>query len=172
MKTYAGFWQRVKAFALDYLIILGYLAAITLLFLIINRFSSGLQWLFASRIQAQVAVILLLTLPVALYFSISESSIRQATWGKQRLGLKVTDRNGNRISFWRSFARALLKFIPWEISHTLLWEIYFSQGSFSTFINYGYVLVYLLIGLNIASVVITRTKQSLYDLLSGTYVVK
>jgi len=172
MKTYAGFWQRAKAFALDYLVILGYLIALTLLFLIVNRFSNGLPRLFASRIQAQVSVFLLVTFPVTLYFAIGEASVRQATWGKQRLGLKVADRDGSRIGLWRALARAVLKFIPWELSHTLIWEIYFSQGSFSTFINYGYIMVYLLIGLNVASVVMTRTKQSLYDLLAGTYVIR
>ena len=171
MKIYTGFWQRVKAFALDYFIILVYLSAITLLFLIINRFANGSGWLFAGRIQAQVTGFLLLTLPIALYFAITESSTRQGTWGKQRLGLKVTDRNGYRIPFWKAFGRTLLKFIPWEIAHTLIWEIRFSSEADSVLITYGFVLVYVLIGLNIASLVMTKTHQALYDLLAGTYVV-
>jgi len=171
MKIYAGFWQRVKAFALDYFIIFGYLIAITLLFLTMNRFTNRFDWLFASRVLAQVTGILILTLPISLYFAINESSIRQGTWGKQRLGLKVTDRNGNRIRFWKAFARALLKFVPWEIAHTLVWEIRFPSAVDPVLITYGFVLVYVLIGLNIASLVITKTKQSLYDLVAGTYVV-
>jgi uncharacterized RDD family membrane protein YckC len=172
MKTYAGFWQRVKAFAFDYLVILGYLIALTLLFLIVNRSPSATQWLFVSQIRAQVTFILLLTLPVALYFAISESSTRQATWGKQRLGLMVTDKNGNRIRFWRAFARALLKLIPWEIAHTLIWEIRFQSGIDPVLINYGFASVYVLVGLNAASLIITKTHQTLYDFLARTYVVK
>ena len=172
MKTYAGFWQRVKAFAFDYLIILGFLVVITLLFLIINRFSSGFQWLFASRIQAQVIGILLLTLPVTLYFAISESSNRQATWGKRRMGLRVADDNGERISFLRSFSRTLLKFVPWELSHTLIWNISFAPEASSTMINYGFGLVYVLIGLNIASMLMTKKHQTIYDLIAKTFVVK
>jgi uncharacterized RDD family membrane protein YckC len=171
MKTYAGFWQRVKAFAFDYLIILGYLVVITLLFLIINRFSSGFQWLFASRIQAQVIGLLLLTLPVTLYFAISESSNRQATWGKQRMGLRVADDNGERISFLRPFSRTLLKFVPWELSHTLVWNISFATDVSSTIVNYGFGLIYVLIGLNIASLVMKKKRQTLYDLIAKTYVV-
>ena len=172
MKSYAGFWQRVKAFAFDYLIITFYLVCITGLFAFVNSATEIVQNLFADRIRAQAFAFLIVTLPVTLYFVVGESSVRQATWGKRRVGLSVEDRNGKRIGFWRAFSRTLLKFIPWELSHTLLWNINFSQGTSSTFINYGFVLVYLLIGLYIASVVMTRTKQALYDLIAGTYVVR
>jgi uncharacterized RDD family membrane protein YckC len=170
--TFAGLWLRTKAFALDYIVILGYLLALTLLFLILNRLSNAFQELFRQRVQAQFVAFLLVTLPVTLYFAISESSVRQATWGKRRSGLRVTDHNGNRIHFPRALARTLLKFIPWELSHTLIWQMYFSPGVNSVFINYGFVLVYVLIGLNIASLVMTKTHRTLYDFLAGTYVVK
>lgn len=172
MKSYVGFWQRLKAFALDYIVILGYLIAITFLILILDRSSDSIQGLFVDRFQAQFVAFLLVTFPVGLYFAISESSARQATWGKRRLGLKVTDYNGNRIRFLRAFARTLFKFIPWEISHTLIWEIYFSPAVNSVLINYGFVLVYVLIGSNVASLVMTKTHQALYDFLAGTYVVQ
>lgn len=171
MKTYAGFWQRVAAFALDYIILLGYLLGLILLSLVFNMLLGVHQWLFAERIRAQFVAFLLVTLPITLYFARAESSPRQATWGKQRLKSKVTDSEGNRIGFWRAFGRTALKFIPWEISHTLIWQIYFSEGTNPVWINYGFALVYLLIGLNIVSLVVTKTNQSLYDLITGTYVV-
>jgi uncharacterized RDD family membrane protein YckC len=169
--TYAGFWKRVGAFALDYIIILGYLLAVVFLSLLVNSLFSANQWLFADRIRAQFVAFLIVTLPVTLYFAISESSARQATWGKQRLKLKVVDRDENRIGFWRSLGRTLLKFVPWELSHTLIWQIYFSPQTESVWINYGFALVYLLIGLNLLSLVLTKTKQALYDLLTHTYVI-
>jgi uncharacterized RDD family membrane protein YckC len=168
---YAGFWRRAGAFALDYLIILGYLLGITLLFALANTLFDLNQWLFDERIRAQLTGFLLLTLPVTLYFAASESSPRQATWGKQRLRLKVVDHDGKRVSFWRALGRTILKFIPWELSHTLIWAIYFSPGADFAWINYGFALVYLLIGLNILSLVITKTNQTLYDLLTHTYVI-
>lgn len=171
MKTYAGFWQRVAAFALDYIIILGYLLGITLLSLLRNSLFDINQWLFAERVRAQLVAFLMVTLPVTLYFAVSEASPRRATWGKQRLKLMVVDGEGNQITFWRAFGRTLLKFIPWEISHTLIWQIYFSGGPAPAWINYGFALVYLLIGLNMISLVVTKTNQSLYDLMTGTYVV-
>lgn len=164
---YAGFWKRLQAFLWDYLLIAAYLFIVTMIFLLIP---SG-ERLFTHRISAQASAFLIVTLPVTLYFAIGESSVRQATWGKQRTGLKVADRNGDRIGLWRALARTVLKFVPWELSHTLIWEINFSGGSFSSVTGYGFALVYALIGLNIASIFISGTRQSLYDLLSGTFVI-
>lgn len=172
MKSYAGFWQRAGAFALDYVIILLYLATITLLGLLVNPLSSLNQWLFAERGRAQLTGFLLLTLPISLYFAWGESSTRQATWGKRKLALKVTDTNGERISLWRSLARTALKFVPWELSHTLIWDIAFSPQSSSNLVNYGFVLVYVLIGVNLASLIMTKRHQTIYDLLAKTYVMK
>lgn len=168
MKLYAGFWQRTKAFTFDYMLILGYLIASTLLFLSLNALFDLSQWLLADRVWAQVSGFLLVTLPVTLYFAFGESSAKQGTWGKQRAGLQVESRNGNRIGLWRALVRTLLKFIPWELSHTLIWEINFSGGSFSAGIGYGFAVVYILIGLNIASLLITKTNQAVYDLIAGT----
>lgn len=171
MKSYASLWQRVAAFALDYILLLGYLIGLVFLSLLANQLFDAYPWLFADRVRAQFVAFLLVTLPVTLYFAISESSVRQATWGKQRLRLKVADQHGNRISFGKSLGRTLLKFIPWELSHTLIWQIYFSPQTESVWINYGFALVYLLLGLNIFSLIITKTNQTLYDLLTSTYVI-
>lgn len=170
-ESYAGFWLRAKAFAFDYLIISVYLIFVVLLFLALNSIFPISSVLFDSRVSAQVSAFLIVTLPITLYYAFGESSAAQATWGKQRIGLRVADSKGNRVTFWISLTRNLLKFIPWELSHTLIWNIYFTEGSFPTYINYTFALVYLLIGLNIAILVMTKTKQSLYDLLAGTVVV-
>lgn len=172
MKIYAGFWQRVNAFMFDYLFILLYITLATIILLLIALLFRIDQWLFDNRTTAQVFSFFMITFPVMLYFGLTESSAKQATRGKHRHGLRVVGRDGNRIGPWRAFARTVFKLIPWEISHTLIWNIRFSQGSFSTITTYGFVLVYLLVGLNLASVLLTKTKQSLYDLLAGTYVVQ
>lgn len=171
MNTYASFWKRVGAFALDYLLILGYLLGVIILSLLANSVFGASQWLFADRIRAQLVAFFIVTLPVTLYFAISESSQSKATWGKRRLKLQVADQDGARIGFWRSLARTLLKFIPWELSHTLIWQLYFSRQTEMVWINYGFGLVYVLIGLNIVSLMRTRTNQTLYDLLTKTYVI-
>ena len=172
IKTYAGFWQRSKAFVLDYVIILFYLIAITLLLFLLNSLFQLNDWLFSTRASTQFFAFLLVTLPVTLYFAISESSKQQATWGKKQLSLQVVDAIGGRISFGRSFARTLMKFIPWELSHTLIWELSFSPQTDTVLIYYGFGLVYLLVGLNIASLLRTKKHQTIYDFIARTYVIQ
>lgn len=172
IKTYAGFWQRAKAFLFDYAGIVLYLGVITGLFAFLNLSMDVSQVFFGDRITAQRSGFLIITLPIALYFILGESSPRQGTWGKARMRLRVTNRKGGRIGFWKALARTALKFIPWELSHTLIWEIRFSTELDSALINIGFALVYILVGLNIALIIMTKTKQSLYDLFAGTYVVR
>ena len=171
VKSYAGFWQRVVAFALDYVLLFIYLAVILGIGLFARDHSTSFRSLFSNRVLEQFIAFLLVTLPITLYFAINESSPRQATWGKRRLGIRVAGSNGMQISFGRALIRTLLKFIPWELSHTLIWQIVFAPQD-SLLINGGFILVYLLVGLNIASLIITKTHQTLYDLATRTYVIK
>jgi hypothetical protein len=95
MKSYAGLLQIGGAFLLDYGIILVDLGVIPFFLLLIDSIFGVNQWLFTDRIRAQLTGFFLITLPVTLYFAFGESSLRQATWRKQRRGLKVTDHTGN-----------------------------------------------------------------------------
>ena len=171
MKTFAGFWQRVGAFALDYVLLFIYLVVILGLDLLAGALSPSFRSLFSNRVLAQLIAFLVVTLPITLYFAINESSARRATWGKQRLGLQVANADGQRLSFWRAFSRTLLKFIPWELSHTLIWQIVFYPQE-SSLLTGGFVLVYVIVGLNVASLLTTKTHQTLYDLATRTYVIK
>lgn len=168
MISFANLWQRISAFLLDYLILAVYLAGLSALFFILPNTSS----LFDSRIKAQTFGFLFVTFPITLYFAISESSKKQGTWGKTRLSLKVTDQEGNRIGFGKSLIRSTLKFIPWEISHTLLWEVTFNPDLNPIILNSMLISVYGLLGAYIASLLLTKTRQTLYDLVCGTYIIK
>ena len=169
---YVGFWKRAAAFALDYTIIVIYLALLTLMGLLLNSWLGISQSFFSDRVRAQFTGFMLVTLPVTLYFAFGESSGRQATWGKAKLGLKVTDQLGERVGFWRALTRTALKFIPWELSHTLVWTSAFSNDGFPGWVNYGFIFVYGLIGLNLAGLVFSKKHQTIYDLLTKTYVMK
>jgi uncharacterized RDD family membrane protein YckC len=46
-----------------------------------------------------------------LYFAMMESSNKMATLGKMAIGIKVTDLNGNRISFGRATGRYFAKIL-------------------------------------------------------------
>ena len=170
--AFAGPWPRIKAFALDYLLIAGYLMLVVALGVGINIANSALtQRLFANRVSGQVISFMLVTLPITLYFALLESSPRQATWGKGKIGLRVVRTDGTRLSFARSLERTALKFIPWELSHTLIWQLRFSTPALEPWINAGFVLVWLLVAAYLLSLWFSKSHQTLYDRLAGTYVV-
>jgi uncharacterized RDD family membrane protein YckC len=58
-----------------------------------------------------------------LYYTYLESGENQATWGKQALGIYVTDLQGNRISFGRAsgrfFAKIVTGLIPLGIGYIM-----------------------------------------------------
>jgi len=172
-QVYAGFWIRALAFVFDYLIIAIYLVLLTVLgFTVNSAFPNIARILFGNPFTGQATGFLLITLPVTLYFALSESSPSQATWGKKRLHLKVVNLEGTRISRARSFGRTILKFIPWELAHTCIWQISFAPENPSPLILAGFVLVWLLVGANIVSLVVSKTDQALYDRIAETYVVR
>ncbi|MBN1373490.1 MAG: RDD family protein [Anaerolineaceae bacterium] len=170
--SYAKLTARMIAFALDYIFIAGYLIFVVAIGVALNTFFPAVtNRLFSNPLSGQMTGFLILTLPVSLYFVLFESSAEQATWGKRKRGLQVTRTDGSRLSFLRAASRTLLKFIPWELAHTCIWQISFAQQEPSPIITLGFVLVWILIGANIVSLWISPTKQTLYDRLAGTHVV-
>ncbi len=170
--SYAKLTARILAFALDYIWIAAYLAFVVALGVVLNTFFPAVaNRLFSNPFSGQITGFLLITLPVSLYFVLSESSAQQATWGKRKRGLQVTRIDGSRLSFLRAGSRTLLKFIPWELAHTCIWQISFAQQERSPLITLGFVLVYVLIGANLLSLWKSPTNQTLYDRLAGTHVV-
>ncbi len=95
---YAGFWSRVAALIVDNAIVM----ILGLALLIVATFVGA-----GAVIIANLAYILI----AILYWPLMESSERQATIGKQLLGIQVTDANGARLTFVRSLLRNLAKII-------------------------------------------------------------
>ena len=103
---YAGFIRRAAAFVIDQIIVsiacglIGLAAGFfATLFLGTDR-DLGFLFSFLSSIAVYLC-----------YFAIFESSTWQATPGKKALGIKVTDLNGQRISFARATGRLAGKFL-------------------------------------------------------------
>jgi len=93
---YAGFWARVAALIVD--------NAIVTLF--------GLALVVGASFAGDAAVLVAMVvcfLVALLYWPLLECSARQATFGKQLLGIQVTDMEGGRLSFVRSLLRNLAK---------------------------------------------------------------
>jgi uncharacterized RDD family membrane protein YckC len=171
--TYAGFGVRVIAFALDYVIIAVYLFLLAAAAFALNTVSpSTLPDLFSSQFSAHLSAFILVTLPVTLYFAILQSSSWRATWGKRVMHLNVLRTDGARLSFPRALLRTALQFIPWELSHTLIWQLRFDPNSSSLWLTLGFILVWVILIANLLSLIFTDKHQTLYDLLAGTIVVK
>jgi uncharacterized RDD family membrane protein YckC len=95
--AYAGFWRRVAAYLIDYIILGIVLVPLSLAF---------------RSPEQQATVSYLLSIAIAwLYFAFMESSARQATVGKMALGIVVTDMDGNRIGFGRATGRFFAKYL-------------------------------------------------------------
>ena len=172
-RRYAGLWKRALAFALDYILIAVYLGLLVGLGLAANRAAPSLtQALFGNPLSGQLTGFSLITLPVTLYFALFEASAWQATWGERRLHLRVVGPAGERLSVARSLGRTALKFIPWELAHTCIWQITFAGPDPSPLIMIGFAVVWLLVGANIVSLWLSPTQQTLYDRLAGTHVIK
>ncbi len=89
---------RLLAFALDYLVIAAYalgLAAVTLL--AANPLRGLLTALLATPASRDAVAFVTVVLPVSLYFALQEGSARQGTWGKRKLGLRVTGLDGGPL---------------------------------------------------------------------------
>ncbi|MEX0772058.1 MAG: RDD family protein [Balneolales bacterium] len=90
--TYAGFWKRLAALIVDYLIII-------LVYVIVIIITAG----YSGEVGRQYDMFYMIF--VWLYYALLESSEVRATLGKRALNLIVTDLEGNRISFLRATGR-------------------------------------------------------------------
>lgn len=169
----AGLWVRLAAFGLDYLIIAAYLTGLVAAGVLLRLFSPWTAGaLFGHPIAGELTGFLLITLPVGLYFALSEASPRQATWGKSRMGLKVTDLEGRRLGRLRSLGRNVLKFVPWELAHACIWQISFAADPSAPIYSIGLAVVWSAVGANLFSLLASPCRQTLYDRLARTVVVR
>ncbi len=157
-KEYAGFWLRFVAVIIDSIIlqIVNFIVIIPILGALGFGFFSALEGMETGYVSDEEAVgmavafastmgaISLLTFIVqVLYYTLMQSSAKQATLGKMALGLKVTDMEGNRLDFGKSLVRELCKIIS------------------SAILMIGYIMAGF-----------TEKKQALHDIIPGTLVVK
>src|SRR5215210_7466761 len=106
--TYAGFWKRLLAWAIDFALWLALVLVLGSLFG--GGITRGHGLLMFNVMPGQVAANLALLFGW-LYCAGCESSAWQATLGKLVVGIAVTDDNGQRISFVRASCRYFSKFI-------------------------------------------------------------
>lgn len=141
--VYAPFWKRVAAAILDV-----FMMAI---FCIVESFFFGILqgiFVFANFLTLELGknisniyLFIIFIIPT-IYFSYCECTSRQATPGKQIMGLQVVNTNIQRITFRHAVIRAILRWIS-----TILYFI-------------GYV-----------PALFTQKHQTFHDLMAGTLVI-
>ena len=146
--VYAGFWKRLAAAWIDYLVIYtvmsiwGVLYAIYVVFPIMVEYDRAydyVDWNVDALIFGTV-----MWLAIAwIYFAVFEASRKQATLGTLAVGIKVTDLHGNPIGFGKASGRYFSKFIS------------------ATIIGIGYLMA-----------AFTKRKQGLHDMMAGCLVVR
>jgi len=151
---YAGFWLRFVAYFIDDIILsaIGFVISLpfigTIIFsgIAISELNEGERSkLFGVAGIVGVVLLLIITITAVgwLYYALMESSKQQATLGKMALGLKVTDREGNKVSFGRATGRYFGKILS----------------------NMIFMIGYILAGL-------TEKKQALHDMIADCLVIR
>ncbi len=115
--------RRILAFMIDWCVIALWGGA---LFAVVMLATGGEPSQASNPWVAQGIGFLAMTLPVALYFTLCESSRWQGTLGKRVLGLRVTDTDGGRLPFGCALMRNAIKFAPWEAGHIVAQQAAFS----------------------------------------------
>jgi len=135
--NYAGFWKRLTSFIIDTFItmvggfIIGFILGMVM-------FSYGI---IDNEVMEGIGSILGIIIGW-IYFSAMESSPTQGTIGKMVLGIKVTDLEGNRISFGRATGR-----------------------------HFGKIISTIILGIGYIMVAFTEKKQGLHDKMAECLVV-
>ena len=149
--TYAGFWKRFVAYIIDELI----LSAVGLaVFLFVGAlFGISLLSAFSGDPETTAAIVVAAVTMIAvtgvslmivgwLYYALMETSVNQGTLGKMAIGIKVTDLQGNRVSFGKATGR------------------YFGKIVSGMILYIGFIMAGF-----------TEKKQALHDIMAGCLVV-
>ncbi len=171
-----NFFRRIAAFALDYLLIAGYLVVLAIVssILAFGPLKDGWQVLKSSPELMDLVGFVTAILPVILYFTLLESSESGATWGKNRMGLRVVHMSGERLSRGRALMRSVVKFLPWQLGHTCLFHIPgwpMETQEPPVWVIGGLVLMWVVIGFYIMMLAVGPTRRTPYDWVAGSRVV-
>jgi uncharacterized RDD family membrane protein YckC len=147
----AGFWLRFVAVFIDGIVlsIVNLILVTPIIGLLGLTAASGDYSAFstdggmAALIGGIIVTYLAIFIAGWLYYAIMESSNKQGTLGKMLIGLKVTDLEGNRISFGKATGRYFGKIVS-----AIILYIGFMMAGF------------------------TEKKQGLHDIMAGSLVVK
>lgn len=134
-QIYVGFWKRLLATFLDGIA----LSVMTTCWVAITELLGLVLPNMANYFLQDLGIPIF----ILLYFPLCESSNYQASVGKYILGMKIVDKEGKGITFWRASARLVSKVLSYTIA------------------SIGFLMI-----------AFTDKKRGLHDLIVDTYVIE
>ena len=159
----ADVWQRLGAFLIDLLVIVGAVLGLRLVIAIILSIAgeSGLE---VSNVIWMIGPFILWN----FYFILLETGVRAATIGKRAMGLRVVARSGERLTADRVIARNLMRLIEFYLPvFFLIVGVASGEADWLTALaGLAWTIIFLLFPL------FNRDRMRVGDLLAGTWVVR
>jgi len=170
-KRYAGVFARIGAYLIDcmilYVSLILWQAALYVINPLLRIIRSGQQ---PTGTQFHLWVFATVTIPFLLYFALILRTARQATLGMRLLKLTVTTESGGRVSLGQALLRSAVMLIPFELNHASMFHLAPRDASPSMAFWIGTAGVWAAIAIYIISILLTRRRQSVHDLVAGTIV--
>ncbi len=165
--------ERLKAFTIDYAIILIYIGVLTgVTLLTVSLFD--LKFESINPATGQLIGFTTLTLPVILYFTLLEKGKYAGTIGKRKTGLQVVSISSAKVTVGQLLLRNCIKFLPWEFAHFFIYRLfYFSKidQSVPAWVYIGLIAAQLIAIIYLLFIFFTKSSRSIYEIISRTKVI-
>lgn len=162
----ALFFRRAAAYLVD--IILAFVVLAPLGFLVERLFDLNPS----SGPEVWLATALNFSLPVWIYFTLSDCRWGGATVGKRLLHLRVVRQgSGSPPGFARALLRTAVKLLPWELVHYSAFGLSPNLAGFTPLQSAGLILANVLIIAYVILALVTGGRRSAHDYAAGTQVI-
>lgn len=162
---------RVRASCWDFLVIIGWLAVLTIAgFVIQPLLPPAPADLSYPPLVADVVAFTATVLPVWAYLTVTESGPTRASWGKRRAGLHVVSANGACPGWRHAAGRNAVKLVPWQLAHIAVARLILGSEQWIT-IGITYTLSLLIPVVSITMAWRDSAHRALHDHAAGTRVV-
>lgn len=155
--------RRCIAYAIDIVLLFAVLAPVSLL--VKSMFHLEPE----TGLEIWRSAVLSFSIPVWLYFTVSDASSSGATVGKRLMRLSVARAAGD-ITVGRALARTAVKLLPWELAHIFGFALANILGEAAQLVGLTLANVFALVYFVVCAA--TRGARSVHDLVAGTAVVQ
>jgi len=154
--------------------VLAYVADIAILFALLGPAGFLIQQAIGyspSNGQEIWGVLLLnFSVPVWLYFWLSDAYARGATLGKRLFRIRVERSDGRTVAAGRALVRTAFKLLPWELVHVSAFALSNDLDAFSIVQSIGLATANLLMLVYLWLAFASRGRSSVHDMVAMTRV--